>query len=244
MRAEDVPKSGRVRSVPMIDQVAVALDQLSRRPAWTGGDDLVSLAAVPMALSVRSLGIGHRGLPQSTLRGMSVRTTIAVLAVLAVIGLLTYGLLSKGSTRPAVGDPAPNVRLPRLEGDGERSLGDYRGRWVLVNLWASWCGPCRQEAPALEKFQKQYASAQFTILGIDSRDLSSDGTAFIERYGISYPQLRDGNGEAAHAFGSTGVPETFLVDPRGRLRSILVGPATPTFLSEEVAPLLGPPRRS
>jgi cytochrome c biogenesis protein CcmG/thiol:disulfide interchange protein DsbE len=169
---------------------------------------------------------------------VSVRSTLAVLAVLAVVGLLAFGLLSKGSSGVAVGDPAPASPLPRLEGGGSESLAGYRGRWVLVNFWASWCEPCREEAPALERFQRRHGGAGFTVLGIDSRDLSGDGRGFVERYGLSYPQLRDGDGAAARDFGTTGVPENFLIDPAGRVRLHVLGPASEESLSEEVAPLL------
>jgi cytochrome c biogenesis protein CcmG, thiol:disulfide interchange protein DsbE len=169
---------------------------------------------------------------------LSARSFIAVLAVLAFVGLLTFGLLSKGSSGVALGEPAPTSPLPRLGGGGDASLADYRGRWVLVNFWASWCIPCREEAPALESFQRRHGDAGFTVLGIDSRDLSGDGKAFVERYGLSYPQLRDGDGASAHAFGTTGVPENFLVDPRGRVRLLVRGPVSEEYLDGEVAPLL------
>jgi cytochrome c biogenesis protein CcmG, thiol:disulfide interchange protein DsbE len=169
---------------------------------------------------------------------VSVRSSIAVLAVLAVVGLLVFGLVSKGSSGVAIGEPAPAYPLPRLEGSGEGSLADYRGRWVLVNFWASWCIPCKEEAPALEEFQSRYGGPGFTVLGIDSRDLTGDGRAFVERYGLSYPQLRDGDGTAAHDFGTTGVPENYLVDPRGKVRWLLRGPVGGEHLREQVAPLL------
>jgi cytochrome c biogenesis protein CcmG/thiol:disulfide interchange protein DsbE len=161
-----------------------------------------------------------------------------VLAVLAVVGLLTFGLLSKGSSGVAVGDRAPATPLPRLEGGGGESLTAYRGRWVLVNFWASWCEPCKDEAPELERFQRQHGGADFTVLGIDSRDLSGDGRAFVEAYGLTYPQLRDGDGSAAKEYGTTGVPENFLIDPRGRVRLLFPGPVTEEYLSDEVVPLL------
>lgn len=169
---------------------------------------------------------------------MSVRSTIAVLAVLAVVGLLVFGLLSKGSSGVALGEAAPASPLPRLEGRGSGSLADYRGRWVLVNFWASWCGPCREEAPALERFQQRHGDADFTVLGIDSRDLSGDGRAFVRHYGLSYPQLRDGDGSAAHDYGTTGVPENFIVDPAGKVRLLVHGPVSEQYLQDEVAPLL------
>ena len=169
---------------------------------------------------------------------MSARSSIAVLAVLAVVGLLTFGLLSKGSSGVALGEVAPASPLPRLEGGGNGSLAEYRGRWVLVNFWASWCVPCRQEAPALEDFQRRHGDGRFTVLGIDSRDLSGDGRSFVSRYGLSYPQLRDGDGGAAHDFGTTGVPENFLIGPEGKVRLLLRGPVTAEYLNRYVAPLL------
>jgi cytochrome c biogenesis protein CcmG, thiol:disulfide interchange protein DsbE len=156
----------------------------------------------------------------------------------AVVGLLAFGLLSKGSSGVAQGEVAPAGALPRLEGSGSGSLAEYRGRWVLVNFWASWCVPCKQEAPALESFQRAHGGPDFTVLGIDSRDLSGDGRDFVERYGLSYPQLRDGDGEAAHEFGTTGVPENFLVDPSGRVRLALPGPVGEEYLRDQVEPLL------
>jgi cytochrome c biogenesis protein CcmG, thiol:disulfide interchange protein DsbE len=76
------------------------------------------------------------------------------------------------------------------------------------------------------------------VLGIDSRDLSGDGHEFVRRYGLSYPQLRDGDGAAAHDYGTTGVPENFLVDPAGRVRWLLRGPVDEEYLRDQVAPLL------
>lgn len=166
------------------------------------------------------------------------RSSIAVLAVLAVVGLLVFGLVSKGSSGVSPGDMAPDGPLPRLEGGGDGSLADYRGQWVLVNFWASWCVPCKQEAPALERFQRQHGGAEFTVLGIDSRDLTSDGREFARHYGLSYPQLRDGDGGAAHDFGTTGVPENYLVDPTGKVRWLLRGPVDEQYLRDEVAPFL------
>jgi cytochrome c biogenesis protein CcmG/thiol:disulfide interchange protein DsbE len=169
---------------------------------------------------------------------VNVRSALALLAVLAFVGLLTFGLLSKGSSGIALGEVAPASPLPRLEGDGSGSLAEYRGRWVLVNFWASWCVPCRQEAPALEEFQRRHGGRGFTILGIDSRDLSGDGRDFVRRYGLSYPQLRDGDGATAHDFGTTGVPENYLIGPDGKVRLLLHGPVDDEYLNRYVAPQL------
>jgi cytochrome c biogenesis protein CcmG, thiol:disulfide interchange protein DsbE len=169
---------------------------------------------------------------------VSVRSSIAVLGVLALVGLLVFGLVTKGGSRVGVGDPAPDTALPQLEDSGEGSLADYRGRWVLVNFWASWCEPCKQEAPALEEFQRRHRGTGFTVLGIDTRDLTDDGREFVREYELSYPQLRDGDGDFAHEYGTTGVPENFLVDPSGKVQWLLPGPVDEQYLREQVEPFL------
>jgi cytochrome c biogenesis protein CcmG, thiol:disulfide interchange protein DsbE len=169
---------------------------------------------------------------------VSARSFAAFLAVLAVVGLLGFGLLSKGEATIEIGETVPDGPLPRLDGDGTGSVADYRGKWVLVNFWASWCDPCRAESPALERFHRRHRADGFTVLGIDTRDLSVDGRAFVERYGLTYPQLRDGDGRRSRDFGTTGVPESFLVDPRGRLALLRRGPVDDDYLDRYVAPLL------
>jgi cytochrome c biogenesis protein CcmG/thiol:disulfide interchange protein DsbE len=169
---------------------------------------------------------------------VSARAFLAFLAVCAVIGLLGFGLLSKGETQVAVGDPVPDRVLPVLGGAGEGSIADYRGRWVLVNLWASWCIPCRQEAPVLDRFARQYRRRGVRVLGINVQDNSDDALAFLRDYHVRYPQLRSVGDERSAAFGSTGVPENFLVDPRGRLALIWRGPVDEKFLLQRVVPIV------
>ena len=172
---------------------------------------------------------------------MSVRTFAVFLAVLAVVGLLAYGLIKKGGVAVEVGDSIPNAdaALPKLDGHGTGSVADYRGRWVLVNVWASWCIPCQTESPTLQRFYKAHHGPDFTILGLDSNDLSTDALAFNHRYGITYPQLRDGDGRYAEDdLGTTGVPESFLVNPQGKLALHSLGPVTDRYLEANVVPFL------
>lgn len=169
---------------------------------------------------------------------MRIRSVIAVLVAVAIVALLVFGLVSKGNARLAVGETAPSPRLPKLDEPGTGSLKEYRGRWVLVNFWASWCIPCRDEAPALEQFQKENGSKKFTIVGIDTQDLSDDGTKFAKQYELSYPQLHDGNGNTGHEFGTTGVPENYLIQPNGKLAWAIAGPVDARILKEQVAPLI------
>ncbi len=169
---------------------------------------------------------------------MSARVFAAFIAVCAVVGLLAYGLLSKGESALALGEPAPDKELSVLGGEGTGKIADYRDQWVLVNFWASWCEPCRDEAPALEAFQKQHAPGA-TVLGINLDDATDDAEKFVAEYGLTYPQLRDGDGrERRDEFGMTGFPESFLVDPNGNLALIRRGPVTEQYLNETVAKVI------
>jgi len=169
---------------------------------------------------------------------VSARSFLAFLAVLAVVGLLGFGLLSKGDAKIAVGEPVPDRVLPVLPGPGHGSIAEHRGDWVLVNLWASWCIPCREEAPALERFYRRYRDKDTTVVGIGVQDNRDDALAFLDSHPTTYPQLRSVGDERSAAFGSTGVPENFLVDPRGRLALIWRGPVDDRFLRERVVPLI------
>jgi len=169
---------------------------------------------------------------------VSARSSLAFLAVLAVVGLLAFGLLSKGATKIAVGDPVPNRVLPALPGPGHGSIADYRGKWVMVNLWASWCIPCREEAPVLERFYRRQRANQATVVGINVQDNQDDAVAFLRDHPTTFPQLRSVGDERSAAFGSTGVPENFLVDPRGKLALIWRGPVDDRFLRDRVEPLI------
>jgi cytochrome c biogenesis protein CcmG/thiol:disulfide interchange protein DsbE len=169
---------------------------------------------------------------------VSARSFLAFLAVLAVVGLLGYGLLSRGSATIAVGDPVPDRVLPALPGPGHGSIGEHRGDWVLVNLWASWCIPCREEAPVLERFYRQQRAEHTTVVGINVQDNRDDAVAFLHAHPTSYQQLRSVGDERSSAFGSTGVPENFLVDPRGRLALIWRGPVDDSFLRDRVVSLI------
>jgi cytochrome c biogenesis protein CcmG/thiol:disulfide interchange protein DsbE len=169
---------------------------------------------------------------------VSARSFLAFLAVLAVVGLLAFGLISKGSAKIAVGDPVPDRSLPALQGPSEESIAEYRGKWVLVNLWASWCVPCREEAPVLQRFYQRNREHETTVIGINVQDNEGDALAFLRDHPTGYPQLRSVGDERSDAFGSTGVPENFLVDPEGRLALIWRGPVDDRFLRERVSPLI------
>jgi cytochrome c biogenesis protein CcmG, thiol:disulfide interchange protein DsbE len=170
---------------------------------------------------------------------VSARALAVFLAVLAVIGLLGYGLLNKSAAALEPGETVPTTTLPKLAGEGSGSLADYRGRWVLLNVWASWCTPCRDESPALQRFHRSHRDQRFTVLGVDSNDLSADALEFVRRYGVTYPQLHDGSGDFSEdELGTTGVPESLLVAPDGKLVLHRRGPVTEGYLDANVSPYL------
>lgn len=161
----------------------------------------------------------------------------AVLAAL-VIALLVVGLVSRGgSTRIndtlAAGDRplAPDLHLPVLvTGPGlppvgrGASLSSLTGKVVVLNLWASWCGPCREEAPILQELWRRYRARGVVVLGVDLQDLSENALAFTREYGVTYPSLRDGTDGAKRDLEATGVPETFIIDRKGRIALHITGP--------------------
>jgi cytochrome c biogenesis protein CcmG/thiol:disulfide interchange protein DsbE len=179
-------------------------------------------------------------------RRLSPAVVVAVVGVAALLGLLAYGL---GSSEPdrAIDEAldrgerveAPELELDRLSGGGKGALADYRGMVVVVNVWASWCDPCRAESPLLERWHKRMATRDGTVLGVDVNDVTSDARAFIEEYGLTYPQLRDPDGASYEAFGVIGLPETFVIDRQGRIAASARGPVDDEFMRTSVAPLLG-----
>jgi cytochrome c biogenesis protein CcmG/thiol:disulfide interchange protein DsbE len=168
--------------------------------------------------------------------------------VLALVALLGYGLVSKSTDtsidtalangqRPA----APATTLARLGGGGDVALSSYRGKVVVLNFWASWCGPCRGEAPVLERWHRKLNAQGGTVVGVDVLDVSGDAQKFIREFGLTYPQLRDGDGSHLKRFDVVGYPETVVLDRRGHIAATVRGPVSERFFTEKVAPLLKEP---
>jgi cytochrome c biogenesis protein CcmG, thiol:disulfide interchange protein DsbE len=168
-----------------------------------------------------------------------------VCAVLALVALLAYGLSQNEPDRSveealARGEleQAPALHLPKLSGGGRASLADYRGDVVVLNFWASWCEPCREESPLLERWHQRMAGRGGTVLGVDVLDVTGDAEEFIEEYALTYPMLKDKDGDALEGFGVVAYPETFVIDRDGRIRAVRRGPVDDAFMRTEVAPLL------
>ena len=107
-------------------------------------------------------------------------------------------------------------RLRAAVGRGEVTVGDLAGRPTIVNVFASWCGPCKDEAPLFSAAARTYAG-RIQFVALDYQDFDADGRSFLRRYGSGFAALHDGNGHASHRWGVTGVPETYVLDPTGRI---------------------------
>jgi cytochrome c biogenesis protein CcmG/thiol:disulfide interchange protein DsbE len=174
---------------------------------------------------------------------------IAVLcAVAALLALLAYGLAQSEpdrgvdrALRSGERKPAPALELPRLMRAGAETLDDYRGRVVVLNFWASWCEPCREESPLLQRWHERMERERGTVLGVDVQDVTDDARRFIAEYDLTYPMLRDGEGITREAFAIIGFPETFVIDRRGRIAAVKRGPVDDRFMRERVVPLLREP---
>lgn len=163
---------------------------------------------------------------------------LVVAGVVGLIALLAYGVASESPDKSVTGEAAPEISLPPLEGGPERSLADWRGQVVVLNYWASWCDPCREESPLLERWHKRISKRNATVLGIDVLDVTSDAQDFIDKYGLTYPQLRDKDGSTQDDLGIVAYPETFVIDREGQIAASRRGPVDEEFLRENVTPLL------
>lgn len=175
------------------------------------------------------------------MRRMLIPAVSAIVGI-AVVALLAFGLTQQGTSRSfdedvALGHPppVPVAALPRLDASGTSSVAAYRGHVVVLNFWASWCQPCQQEAPMLERAQHQLTAHGGTVLGVTYDDTSDDSMGFVHQFGLTYPMLRDVTGSYAHEFGTDQLPESFVVNREGRIVAVSRGEVNPAWLAHAVA---------
>jgi cytochrome c biogenesis protein CcmG/thiol:disulfide interchange protein DsbE len=149
---------------------------------------------------------------------------------LLVLALLAYALVAKPSAVPKAGEPVPDFQMVALDGT-KMDIAAQAGRVVVVNFFASWCEPCREEAAALEASWKGYQDSGVQFYGIAYKDVDSRAQKFLEEFGVTYPSAVDPANRTARAYGVTGVPETFIVDQQGRLHHHFLGAVTQAELS-------------
>ncbi|MBI4496711.1 MAG: TlpA family protein disulfide reductase [Chloroflexi bacterium] len=168
--------------------------------------------------------------------------------VLALLGLLAFGMARQGTGRTQVAintvgqaaavqpRPAADFQLGLFSGELLR-LSDLRGKTIVLNFWASWCPPCRAEAPELQKVHQTYQGREVVVLGIDLWDSEQSAQAFIRDFGLTYPNGPNLKGDIAIEYGVMGIPETFIINTEGQLVRRWIGPLTAaqlTALIEEV----------
>jgi cytochrome c biogenesis protein CcmG/thiol:disulfide interchange protein DsbE len=182
---------------------------------------------------------------------------VALLVLAMFIALLVYGVSTK-SPRTDIDDalaraepiPAPDFELPVLEqgtlgprlarrlgstlADRRVALKELRGTPVVLNFWASWCIPCRQEAPTLERGWRRARTRGVLFLGLNMQDLTDDARAFIREFDNSYLNVRDQSNGVARDWGVTGIPETFFITARGRIVGHVIGVVSAEQLREGI----------
>ena len=172
-----------------------------------------------------------------TRRGRPLAWIAAGAVAVIVLGLLGYGLLSSPASTLQVGSPVPDFEITALDGS-QMSLGAQQGNVVVVNFFASWCNPCREEAADIEATWREYQDQGVQFMGIAYKDADSKAQVFLDEFGATYPGAVDPGNRTARAYGVTGVPETFVVDQQGQLVQHFIGPVTQAELGQVVSSLL------
>ena len=150
---------------------------------------------------------------------------IVILVFIILLGYTMFGNREAPRPSPLVGKEAPDFTLD-LFGGGDLTLSDLKGKAVLVNFWASWCMPCRQEAEALENSWQRYKDDGVVFVGVNVWDEDSNARSYMSNFGGAYPHGKDPEEEVQVDYGVGGVPETYFIDSRGIIRDKFTGPLT------------------
>ncbi len=172
------------------------------------------------------------------------RLPIGYLVVAAVLPVILLGLMvlvlitrSPASSATAIGKMAPDFTLADLDGNPVR-LADFRGRPVIINFWASWCGPCVEEFPVLDDALDRHRASGLAIVGVVYQDRSEAARAFMERTGAPWPATMDPGDRVATAYGILAPPETYFVGRDGTIRARQIGQFSARSLEEKIAAII------
>lgn len=176
--------------------------------------------------------------------------SFALLAAVALLALLGFGVAHQGTSssidaqvahgkRPAL--PEAGITLPMLGSATRTSLAQLRGKVVVLNVFAGWCTACEGEAPVLERAQQTLLKHGATVLGVTYLDDSSDAEQFVHHWHLTYPVIRDIDSKLVPALGTTGVPETFVIDRRGRIAALRRYPVDSAWLARTLPRILAEP---
>ena len=166
------------------------------------------------------------------LRWVALAVAVAAIAVGAVLGS-GLGKDPELVDTPLIGEPAPDLTLPYLEREGSLDLRSLRGQIVVVNFWASWCVPCREEQPTLAAAADTYSGTGVTFVGIGYQDQRGPAVGFLDELGRGkgYQYVTDPGSRAAMEFGVFGIPETFFLDGAGTIVAKVTGKVDPRLLT-------------
>ncbi len=166
---------------------------------------------------------------------------IRMLKLLAIILSLVVLLAGCGGQNPLLGKPAPDFQFTSLD-EQPISLSDLQGSPVLINFWATWCGPCRGEMPYLQQIYEKWQIRGLVLLAINIGESSSDVEEFMQSQGLSLPVLLDGDGAIAAQYGIEAIPATFFIDSGGIIQEVMVGAFQSTAeIEESLLQLIGMP---
>lgn len=150
--------------------------------------------------------------------------------VAALLGLLVWKVVQNDAntvaSRFTQGEKtvASDFTLKRLNGEGSLQLSSLRGKVVVINFWAAWCNPCKSEAPRFQAAYERYRD-RVEFVGVDTADFSGDARAFLDRYDVTYPNVRDPNSKVLKAYGGLPLPRTFVIDRSGFVTGYIFGEA-------------------
>lgn len=162
--------------------------------------------------------------PPAPASRMVVVWRLVFVAILALfVGLLAWRLWDTNKSEHRASGMAPPFTFTTFEGE-TISLDDLKGQGVVVNFWASWCDPCRDEAALLEQAWQRERDNGIVFIGLDYLDQEPAAKAYLAEYGVSYPSGPDLRSEAARRYGIKGVPETFFINPAGEIAEVVIGP--------------------
>lgn len=172
-------------------------------------------------------------------RSVRIWQAIFVLVLLGFVGLLAARLIQTNQSEHRASGEAPPFTFTTFEGE-TISLADLEGRGVVLNFWASWCAPCRDEAALLEAMWRREQNNGIVFIGLDYLDQEPAAKAYLEEFDVTYPNGPDLQSAAARRYGIKGVPETFFIDPQGNIQELVIGPIVSQAKMDELLDKIRP----